>query len=334
MAAYTSTATLPKHIAERLKTHRVTRSMRRSSRVYHDTTDFTSIDYGDLVKLEDKYFLITAYTKEGRFGVDEQIKPWVPKTEELGSGEKFILKLVFHENFDIKLGPFTITCYRTPDKEAKVLELVKENPFFMHGEALNDQAGNLVRIIEPVNGNRLDKVIHRSQTAHREYFFNELPTILREFLHSLEAIAFLHSEGIRHGDIRRDHIFVERKTGRFRWIDFDYDFHLPERPFALDLFELGNILVYLTAKGDYHPREVLADPSMGQEVLQRIGPGDFSLLAENRIVNIQKLFPYIPDELNNILLHFSTTTNVFYETVEELHQDLDKAIEAMERQKG
>ena len=79
----TGVAVLPELAASNLANHRVTRSMRRPSRVYTDTSDFTSIDYGDVISVEDRHFLITSYTKEGRFGVDEQIKPWVPKVVDL-----------------------------------------------------------------------------------------------------------------------------------------------------------------------------------------------------------------------------------------------------------
>ena len=325
MAAFTSIATLPEPIARNLREHRVTRSLRRLSRVYTDTTDFTSIDYGDIIAVEGRYFLITSYTKEGRFGVDEQIKQWVPKVEDLESGVQYIVKLVFRETFNMRIGQFMVTCYRSPEKEARILELVQGHPHFMQGESLLDAAGNLVRVLIPVSGNRLDKVIH-SESSHKDYFSKELPLILEQFLGCLKAIGFLHQNGFRHGDIRRDHIFVDRNTGLYYWIDFDYDFYLPEKPFALDLFELGNILIYLSGRGDYHPREILADPAMGEAVVQTLTPSDFSLLTRNRVVNLQKIFPYIPDALNNILLHFSVGTDVFYETVEELHTDLDSAL--------
>jgi hypothetical protein len=328
MAAYAAIATLPEPVARTLKEHRVTRSMRRPSRVYTDTTDFTSIDYGDVIAVEDRYFLITSYTKEGRFGVDEQIKPWVPKVVDLATGTPYILKLEFRETFDMRLGQLSITCYRSPEKEARILELVQGHPHFMQGETLVDAAGNLVRVLMPVSGNRLDKVIH-SDRSHRDYFFGELPGILAQFLGCLRAIGFLHQNGFRHGDIRRDHIFVDRNTGLYYWIDFDYDFYLPEKPFALDLFELGNILIYLTGRGDYHPREILADPSLGETVAQTLVPADFSLLTRHRVVNLQKIFPYIPDSLNNVLLHFSAGADVFYETVEELHVDLSSAVQQM-----
>lgn len=317
---------LPSEISARLREHRVTRSLRRKSKIFTDTTDFTSIDYGDIIYVDGRYFLVTAFTREGRFGVDEQIKPWVPRVEDLASGDKKILKLVFHETFEITFGPFTIPCYRNPEKEALILELVQGDANFMQGEAVLDEAGNLVRILDIVNGSRLDKVIHRSQVSHEEYFFNELPNILTHYLPCVQGIAFLHAHGFRHGDVRRDHIFVERGTGIYRWIDYDYDFYIPEKPFALDLYELGNALMYLTGRGNFHPRDVLADSNMGQAVADTIVAGDYALLSKNRIVNLQKLFPYVPTALNNIFLHFSLGTEVFYDSVDELYHDLAEVV--------
>lgn len=320
---------LPPLVRERLREHRVTRSMRRASRIFFDTTDFTSIDYGDIIFVDDCYFLVTGYTKEGRFGVDEQVKPWVPRVEDLATGDRQILKLVFHETFDITMGQFTISYYRNPEKEARVLELTQGLPRFMQGRAVLDEVGNLVRILDIINGRRLDKFIYRSGADHKEYFHQELPAILKQFLECVQAISLLHRNGFRHGDIRRDHIFVERKTDLFRWIDFDYDYYMPEKPFAVDLYELGNLLMFLVVRGNFHPREIMADPGMGEKVLNTIEPGDYALLSKNRIVNLQKIFPYIPTELNNIFLHFSLGTDVFYDTADEIAQDLEAALQKL-----
>ena len=325
----TAVDSLPPLVRERLREHRVTRSMRRASRIFFDTTDFTSIDYGDIIFVDGCYYLVTGYTREGRFGVDEQVKPWVPRVEDLATGKKQILKLVFHETFDITMGQFTISYYRNPEKEARVLELVRGHPHFMQGRAVLDEAGNLVRILDIINGRRLDKFIYRNGTDHEEYFYQELPIILKQFLECIEAISLLHHNGFRHGDIRRDHIFVERKTDLFRWIDFDYDYYISEKPFAVDLYELGNLLMYLTVRKNFHPREIMADPGMGEKVLNTIEPGDYALLSKNRVVNLQKLFPYIPTELNNIFLHFSLGTDVFYDTADEIRQDLEVALQKL-----
>lgn len=331
MTAYKDVRALPDDIVQVVKGHRVTRSLRRQLRVYTDTTDFTAFDYGDVLHVSDRYFLITSYTKEGRFGVDDQIKPWVPKVEDLATGRSYILKLVFYETFDMNLGPFTIPCYRSPEKEARILELVQGRPNFMQGTTLQDERGNLIRVINPVSGIRLDKAIHQSETSHQEYFFTEFPSVLERFLECILAIGYLHENGFRHGDIRRDHVFVDRNTGQYNWIDFDYDFYLPEKPFALDLFELGNILIYLVGKGDYNPREIIVHPDMGKGVFDTIDQSDFSIISKNKIVNLKKIFPYVSVNLNNILLHFSAGSDVFYENVYELYDDVSGALKELQR---
>jgi hypothetical protein len=324
-----SIAVLPPHVAARLAAHPASRSLRRRQKVFTDTTDFTAIDYGDVIHVDHRYFLVTGYAREGRFGVDEQPKNWVPRCLDLESGAPHILKLVFYETFTVTVGAFTIPCFRHPEKEARILELFRGHPHFMQGQTAPDGAGNPVRILDIIAGRRLDKHLHRLGGSHKEYFEGQLPAILAQFLECTRAIALLHAQGMRHGDIRRDHLFVEYDTGLFRWIDFDYDFYLPERPFALDIFELGNLLMYIAGRGHYQPRDVLAHPAMGERVLATINDEDTSLLSRHRIVNLRKLFPYIPGELNDIFMHFSLGTAVFYDTVEEFYGDLERTVGSM-----
>lgn len=313
---------VPAHIKEKVAQHHVVKTLRRRPRVFFDTHNFTAIDYGDIIAVDNRYFLVVAYTKEGRFGVDEQPKQWVPKVVDINTGENLILKLVFHENFTVTLGEFQVFCYRDPEKEAKILELVQGHERFMHGYGAHDQAGNLVRVLDVIQGRRLDKHIFRFEGTQEEYFFQVLPGLLAQFLDCARAIGFLHANGFRHGDIRRDHIMVEYDSGLFRWIDFDYDFYLPQRPYVLDLFELGNLLMYLTARENFYVSIVESHPLMGSKVAAGITDDDISILSKNRIVNLRKLFPYIPKKLNDIFMHFSKGTPVFYDSVDEFADDL------------
>ncbi|MFH1216801.1 MAG: serine/threonine protein kinase [Pseudomonadota bacterium] len=317
---------IPQNIVSLFREHRVGKSLRRQPKVYGDTSNFSSIDYGDIIVADNRYFVVTGHTVEGRFGVDDQPKQWVPKVVDLESGVSYILKLVFHEVFSVTVGQFTIPCYRSPEKEARILELTHGQERFMQGYAVEDEAGNLVRILDIISGRRLDKHIFRNECSHREYFESFLPGFLREYIACGRAIQLLHEAGFRHGDIRRDHIMVEYETSMFRWIDFDYEFYLPERPFALDLLEMGNLLMFLVGRGNFHPREIVDEPSLGEKMLATIEPDDYSLLSKNRVVNLQKLFPYIPPEMNNIFMHFSQGASVLYDTVEELVDDVEKAV--------
>ena len=305
------------------------KSVRHQPRIFSDTSDFTSITYGDIIHVDGRYFIVVGHTREGRFGIDSQIKPWVPRVNDLMSGERFIIKLVFHETYELTIDQLRVTCFRNPEKEARVLELVNDNPYFMHGRSVLDAADNLVRILDIVDGRRLDSHIARLGASHEEYVAEHLKEMLVRYLTSVAGIRLLHDNGFKHGDIRRDHIFVERGDGTFRWIDFDYDFYLPERPFALDHFGLGNVLLFLLGKQNFRVGDVVKHPDMGEKVMKTITTNDLALISQDRIFNLKKLFPYIPDALNNILLHFSVGTRVFYNSVAEFQDELQQAVDAM-----
>ena len=322
-------SSFPEHILPLLQKHPAMKSLRRQPRICSDTSDFVNIDYGDIIHVDNRYLLVVGYTREGRFGVDEQPKQWVPKVYDLVSGERRIVKLVFHETYTIRIGGFKVTCYRSPEKEAQVIELTRGNKAFMQGYSTLDEANNLVRILDIVDGKRLDHVVYKLGDTHLDYFDNHLPGLMHRFLQSVKAIGVLHENGFKHGDIRRDHIFVDRREGHFSWIDFDYDFYLPERPFAMDLFGLGNVLLFLLGKGNYRPNAILKDPEFGERGFNTLRVEDLALIAQDRIFNLKKIFPYIPDDLNDILLYFSAGTEVYYDTVDEFYSDLEGAVRSV-----
>lgn len=318
---------IPSHILQQLQGHPALKNSHRQPTIYTNTSDFTRIDHGDIIHVDNRYFLIVGYTKEGRFGIDDQPKQWVPKVVDLESGQRHILKLVFHENFTIKFGELQVTCYRNPEKESQVLDLVHGNRLFMQGYSAQDEVGNLVRILDVIQGTRLDTTISRIPCDYTTYWEAHIEGILRHFLRSIEAIILLHNHGFKHGDIRRDHIIVDGEDGILRWIDFDYDFYLPERPFALDLIGLGNVLLFILGRRNYRPIDVLQDPEMGEAILETLHVNDLALLSRDRIYNLGKLFPTLPKCFNDVLLHFSVGTPVMYDSVTEFYDDLSGCVE-------
>ncbi len=64
-----------------------------------------------------------------------------------------------------------------------------------------------------------------------------------------------------------------------------------------------------------------------EKVLQTLHVDDLSLLSKDRIFNLKKIYPYLPNCLNDILLHFSAGTSVMYDSVAELHNDLAECID-------
>jgi len=290
-------------------------------KVYKDTTDYFRIEYGDIVILDGSPFLIRHNAKEGRFGLDEEEKFWVKRSIDLRSGMTKIIKLVFFEKFIARIGEIEFECFRSPRKEARILNLVKGHPNFMQGYSVQDDHDNIVRILEFIYGVSLAEHISEiSRTvSHETYLYEYFPGVLDHFMFCVEGIRVLHDHGEKHGDIRRDHILIDRESKQYRWIDFDYNFRHRENMYGYDLFGLGNVLMYLVGMGDIVYQELRRsdDPS-----LARLMDEDVNIVFKNRIANLKKVYSYIPDNLNRILMHFSKGANVFYDHTTQLIDDL------------
>lgn len=291
----------------------------RSFQVHRDTTDFFRVEYDDVVVLDGTPYLIRHNAKELRFGLDDEEKFWVKRAIDLENGTQKILKLVFYEKFVATVGDISFECFRSPRKEARTLELVVGHKNFMQGTAVRDDSGNLIRVLDFIRGKSLHAIISGLEMDHETYVHEKFPEILKQFVDCIRAIGFLHEHGEKHGDIRRDHILVDRETGCFRWIDFDYNYRHRENIYGYDLFGLGNILVFLAGKGDILVRDL---EKSGNPAFQVLGPGDVNIVFHNRVVNLQKIHPYLPDSLNRVLMHFSRGARWFYERTDQLLEDL------------
>jgi hypothetical protein len=295
--------------------------MEPTGRIFTDTSEYYDIGPGDEIQVGGRRFLVTGEEREYRFGIEDP-KFWVKKAIDRDTQERKILKLSFAESFMTQLGRIPVHCFRDPAKEAAILKLVAGHPEFMQGSGYTDSRGNIVRVLDIVRGiNFLNHVVD-FRMPHEVYFQTTLPDILRHLIPAIDAIGFLHQHGFRHGDLRNDHVYVTREDGRYVWIDFDYDFELKENPFGLDIIGLGNLLIYSIGKG-FHDQYMLAtDTYTYGDLLQHLSGEDFSILHKARLVNLRKLYPYIPPMLNNMLLHFSRGANVFYENAQEIVEDL------------
>jgi hypothetical protein len=130
----------------------------------------------------------------------------------------------------------------------------------------------------------------------------------------------LHEHNEKHGDIRRDHILIDRQTGRYRWIDFDYNYMHRENIYGYDLFGLGNILIFLVGKGDV----LLMDlRDRNHPALTGLCEEDLNIVFNHRVANLRKVYPYLSEALNKILLHFSRGANYFYQNTGQLIEDLE-----------
>ncbi len=293
-----------------------------------DTADFFRVDYDDVVVLNDVPYFVRNNEREGRFGLEDKQKFWVKRARNLLTGEVKILKWVFKERFDAKIGNLVFECVRSPQKEARILDLVRGRPDFMQGETVLDSAGKQLRILDYIKGKTMGQLTLEMVADHEDFFFNHYPALLDEFIGVVEAIRFLHENGEKHGDIRRDHIIKDISTGRYRWIDFDFNYRHGESRFGYDLFGLGNVLLFITGRGDMTTHRLLRE-SPG--LLDRLTLDDVNIVFHNRVNNLKKIYPYIPENLNEILMHFALGAPVYYEYVRELLEDLGEAREELNR---
>ncbi len=288
-------------------------------RIHRDTTDFFRVEYDDVVVLGGKPYLIRHNARELRFGLEDEIKFWVKRAIDLRNGNLKIMKLVFYENFMARIGDIEFECFRSPKKEARILDLVSGHNNFMHGYSIQDEKDNLIRVLDFVRGKPLSTYVGNMELGHEAYYYEQFQGVWDHFFECVQAIRFLHENGEKHGDIRRDHILIDRESGHYRWIDFDFNYRHRENIYGYDLFGLGNILVFLVGMGDV----LLPDlKRMGHPSLGTLSEDDLNLVLNNRVVNLKKIYPYIPESLNQVLMHFSKGANWFYENTAQLLEDL------------
>jgi hypothetical protein len=89
---------------------------------------------------------------------------------------------------------------------------------------------------------------------------------------------------------------------------------------------LGNILLLAIGRGFHDLPMIEHNTSTYGDLINRLSPEDFSLLKRWRFINLRKLYPYIPKILNDILMHFSIASEVCYESVEEIIEDLNRCL--------
>jgi hypothetical protein len=308
-------------IAERVESL-TNRTLSGGPVVFDDTSNYMSIDRDHVIELDGDFFLIRCNEREGRFGLDDQPKFWVKRALSLRTGQTHILKLVFHEEFKVRIGPLDIKCTRSAEKEGRVLEMVAGDKRFMNGHTAVDSAGNLVRIIDFIHGKDLLNHLDSLEITHEEYFNKSFPEFYSKTMSCFRAIQFLHDSGSCHGDIRNDHIFVERKTGDWRWIDFD----LTQEFSDFDVWSLGNILHCVVGKGFVKFRDVLQERP---ELSEKLTEEDASAFVPHRIMNLGVVFPYLPKKLNDVLLRYSVGASASYDSVAQLLDDMGDCASSM-----
>jgi len=295
-----------------------------------DTTEFMRIYRGQVVCLEGREFFVSGDVYEPRFGLDEQPKFWVKRGYDLETGDMVIIKLEFYEESEAQFGSFRIPCYRSPKKEGEVLQLVRGDTRFMQGQTLVDDSGNNVRVIEFIHGKSLFEKILAMEIGHEQFYYTCLASLLKKLVSCFEAIQMLHDNDFYHGDIRNDHIIIEEVTGEFRWIDFDLCQDVMFDPYssftAFDVWSFGNVLQFSVGMGLSTFHDIRTSGRFQPDIISNLQPMDAGAFHHHRLMNLKKIYPYISERLNALLMRFSMGADDYYWTVPELMDDLCAAI--------
>ena len=264
---------------------------------------------------------MTGSPRDSRFGFDDQPMLWTKYAVDLSSGARKIIKLVFFEQFSFELQGINIHIRRDPHKEGAFLDMVRGNPHFMQGRAVTDRVGNLVRIVDRLPGRSLFDHLARMEMPHEEYFAEVFPGLIERLLRSIEALAEVHRGGAQHGDIRADHLLFSGDSDELVWIDFDFDTDFED----YDLWCLGCVLTTVVGGGGHNlhgvRRRRAAYPGM-RDLPDR---ADTLFLHPYKVANLRKLFPYIPRQLNRILMRFARQPAEMYGDLDHLTADLREA---------
>lgn len=291
--------------------------------IYSDTSGWMNIYGGCVIRLDCNDFIVRGNMSETRFGINEQPKLWVFSAIDLDSKKEKIIKACFYEEFYAHISKFKIRCYRSPEKEADVLDLTFGDDRFMQGFTCKDDSDNKVRVIDYIRGDNFFDYIPGIEKDHKRYFIEDLPEILWKLKDSIEAIKLLHDNKLCHGDIRNDHIIIDKHTKKFRWIDFDLNQDVSD----FDLWSLGNILAYAVAKGIKTFSGVNKDKNFPAHIKENLRQEDCSAFYEYRIMNLKKIYPYLPYRLSKILQHFTIKPVEFYNSIDELLDDYNEMLE-------
>jgi hypothetical protein len=288
-----------------------------------DTSNYIHISRGDVLEFNGELYFILGNMYESRFTLEEYPKHWVKSALELSTKRKKVLKWIFKEHFSIQIGLLNIKCYRSPTKEGKILDLTRGHPWFMKGRTVRDTKGNPVRILDYIEGKNLYRYLQDLTMTHEEYFYTLYPEILRKILKCIEGIDLLHKHDYFHGDIRNDHIIMEKNTDLYKWIDFDLNQYFSD----FDIWSIGNILLFSMGKTEHTFFNASKNKEISKKAVNSLNSDDASAFFKHRIINLRKIFPYIPENLNRILMHFSINTTTFYDTVDQLVRDIKEAID-------
>jgi hypothetical protein len=289
--------------------------------VIENTSNVFAISSGDVLRLDGNDYYVKGEAREGRFGLDDEPKHWVKYAVDLTDGKNKIIKLEIEESFSTRIGLLLIKARRSAEKESDVLDVVRRHPHFMQGFSVADSVGNNVRIIDEIKGKSLFNSILDMHLEHEIYYEETYPDVLTRLIDCIEALDVIYENGLHHGDIRNDHVFIDKASGAYRWIDFDYTVTHAD----YDLWSLGNLIVFTAAGGLLLYKDLRQHPGKYPRCRGEVLSDDCSMYHKYRVANVKKVYPYVCKDINDICMRFAAGSFDLYDNLNALVEDLKRA---------
>jgi hypothetical protein len=86
-----------------------------------------------------------------------------------------------------------------------------------------------------------------------------------------------------------------------------------------DLWSLGNVLHCVVGKGFVSFRDVI---DQRPNLAASLSDDDGSVFFRHRVMNLRRVYPYVPAKLNEVLLRFSRGAKACYDAISQVVQDL------------
>jgi hypothetical protein len=101
----------------------------------------------------------------------------------------------------------------------------------------------------------------------------------------------------------------------------------PYKPFtAFDVWSLGNVLQFVTGMGPTTFHDIRTGGRFPSDIMESLKTTDASAFHHYRLMNLKKVYPYLSERLNAVLLRFSLGAKDPYWALSELMSDLGEAI--------
>ena len=65
------------------------------------------------------------------------------------------------------------------------------------------------------------------------------------------------------------------------------------------------------------------------ELSGKLSRDDASVFFPHRVMNLRKIYPYLPEKLNEVLLRFSFGTGACYDRISQITDDLAECVASM-----